>query len=77
LKYEVVVDSGKREIAAGSINFAGHLFGDAFGITTDEGQTAATACIGFGLERLILALFAQHGFEAERWPRELRPVVFG
>jgi seryl-tRNA synthetase len=77
LKYEVVVDSGKREIAAGSINFAGHLFGDAFRVTTDDAETAATACIGFGLERLILALFAQHGFEAERWPRELRRVVFG
>jgi seryl-tRNA synthetase len=77
VKYEMIVDVGSTSIAAGSINFAGTLFGDAFCIRTDAGDTATTACIGFGLERLVLALFSQHGFEAARWPRALREVVFG
>jgi seryl-tRNA synthetase len=77
LKYEVLVDTGGNTVAAGSINFAGTLFGDAFHIRTDAGDIATTACVGFGLERLILALFSQHGFEPGRWPTAMREVVFG
>jgi seryl-tRNA synthetase len=77
LKYEMLVDIGASTLAVGSINFAGTLFGDAFSIRTAGGETAATACVGFGLERLVLALFAQHGFEPGRWPHALREVVFG
>ncbi|AKU98692.1 Archaeal seryl-tRNA synthetase-related sequence [Labilithrix luteola] len=76
-KYEMMVEAGPEAIAAGSINFAGTLFGDAFGIRTNEGEIATTACVGFGLERLVLALFSQHGFARERWPGVLREVVFG
>ena len=77
LKHEVLVDVGTGTIAAGSINVAGTLFGDAFRISTHDGETATTACVGFGLERLVLALFSQHGFEPARWPPALREVVFG
>jgi seryl-tRNA synthetase len=77
LKYEALVDTKGGPLAAGSINFAGTLFGDAFGIKSSEGDVAATACVGFGLERLVLALFDQHGFDAAKWPRALREVVFG
>ncbi len=75
-KYELVVDAG-APLAAGSVNFAGALFGEAFGITTAAGAPATTACVGFGLERLVLALFAQHGFDRARWPRELAEVALG
>ena len=71
------VGSGAASVAAGSINMAGTLFGHAFGIRTHEGDIATTACVGFGLERLVLALFSQHGFEQRRWPRAMQEVVFG
>jgi seryl-tRNA synthetase len=77
LKHEIVVDVGSGLLAAGSINAAGTLFGEAFAIRTDNGEIATTACVGFGLERLVLALFSQHGFEPSRWPSRLREVVFG
>lgn len=77
LKYEALVDIGTGHLAVGSINYAGTLFGDAFRIRTEKGEIATTACVGFGLERLVLALFSQHGFEPERWPPALREVVFG
>lgn len=80
LKYEMMTDvgpAGAGAIAAGSINFAGELFGDAFQIGTADGKTATTACVGFGLERLVLALFSQHGFVPMRWPTAMREVVFG
>jgi seryl-tRNA synthetase len=77
LKYEMMVDVGAGSIAAGSINFAGELFGNAFAIRTPQGNPVTTACVGFGLERLVLAFFAQHGFDRARWPDEMREVVFG
>src|SRR5208282_4771471 len=79
LKYEMIVDAGAEvgPIAAGSFNLAGALFGRAFNITTHDGQPATTACVGFGLERLVLALFSQHGFDPARWPQAMREVVFG
>jgi seryl-tRNA synthetase len=80
LKHEMMIDvgaGGGGEIAAGSINVAGELFGNAFDIRAAGGKTATTACVGFGLERLVLALFAQHGFTPARWPRALQEVVFG
>lgn len=77
LKHEVVVDAGAGPIAAGSINVAGTLFGEAFRISTHDGGAATTACVGFGLERLVLAMFGQHGFERARWPSRLGEIVFG
>ncbi len=79
LKYEVLADVGRSAgpIAVGSINLAGPLFGHAFDIRTEGGEVATTACVGFGLERLVLALFSQHGFEPGRWPPAMREVVFG
>lgn len=77
LKHEMVVDVGTGAIAAGSVNVAGTLFGNAFRISTHDGELATTACVGFGLERLVLALFSQHGFEPARWPSTMREVVFG
>lgn len=77
LKHEMLVDVGSGPIAVGSVNLAGTLFGDAFRIQTTEGEVATTACVGFGLERLVLAMFSQHGFDPARWPRAMREVVFG
>jgi seryl-tRNA synthetase len=79
LKYEMLVDVGGEvgTIAAGSINLAGTLFGHTFGIRTHEGEPATKSCVGFGLERLVLALFSQHGFDPPRWPRAMGEVVFG
>jgi hypothetical protein len=77
LKHEVLVDVGTGPLAVGSINVAGALFADVFRISTHDGEVATTACVGFGLERLVLALFSQHGFEPARWPPTIREAVFG
>ena len=47
-------------------------FGSTFGIQTADGQTAHTACLGFGLERVTMALFKAHGFDPKRWPQAVR-----
>lgn len=66
-----------RHLACGSINLHGHFFGDRFGIATDGAPSAATGCIGLGIERWVLAAFAQHGFEPQRWPVAVRDQIFG
>jgi hypothetical protein len=33
-----------------------------------DGTPAATACIGFGLERVTLALLDRHGLDPAQWP---------
>ena len=51
-----------------SFNYPQDLCGRAFGVNTPDGAAAHTACVGFGRERIALALFHTHGFELDGWP---------
>jgi seryl-tRNA synthetase len=77
LKYEFVVPicSEEKPTAIGSSNYHLDHFGAAFGIRTHDGAVAHSACVGFGLERVALALFRTHGLETRAWPREVRDVL--
>jgi len=55
-----------------SINYHQDHFGRDFGITTADGEVAHTACFGFGLERITLALFRTHGLDRDAWPSAVR-----
>jgi len=80
VKYELklplapVEDGKPRWLAAGSINLHGQFFGSRFDIRDAQDQPAHTGCIGFGLERWVLALFSKHGFAPDDWPQVLRSV---
>jgi seryl-tRNA synthetase len=76
-KVEEKADGNARTIAVGSINLHGEFFGSRFDIKAAGGERAASGCVGFGLERLMFALFAQHGLDAASWPDSLRDAVFG
>ena len=41
---------------------------ERFGISAAGGTQAHSACTAFGLERIVLALFAEHGLDPDRWP---------
>jgi seryl-tRNA synthetase len=77
LKYELVVPvaSAERPTAVASCNYHLDHFGHAFAIHTPDGRPAHSACIGFGLERIALALFKAHGFYPARWPASVRRVL--
>lgn len=47
-------------------------FGASFGLSTADGAVAHSACVGFGMERIALALVRSHGFDPESWPAEVR-----
>jgi seryl-tRNA synthetase len=73
LKFERVYPiAGERPTAIMSINYHQDHFGADFGIRTADGEIAHTACFGFGLERITLALFRTHGVEPASWPTAVR-----
>jgi seryl-tRNA synthetase len=75
LKLELVVPIGGSATACASFNYHQDHFGAAFGIRTTHGEVAHTACIGFGLERMALALLWHHGRRPDRWPLTIRELI--
>lgn len=78
LKFEVLVPVISREnpTAVCSFNYHQEHFGEAFAIRTEDGKIANTACLGFGLERLVMALFQTHGFDPGAWPSAVRAKLW-
>jgi seryl-tRNA synthetase len=77
LKFELLIPicSEDKPTACVSCNYHEDHFGHAFGIALDDGSTAHTACVGFGLERIALALFKWHGFDTSVWPDGVRRTL--
>ena len=78
LKFEVLmpVISLEKPTAVCSFNYHQDHFGHVFGIKTADGKDAHTACLGFGLERVVMALFKTHGFVPETWPAPVRAILW-
>ena len=78
LKFEVLcpVISETEPTAISSFNYHQDKFGGIFGIRTADGATAHTACLGFGLERITMALFKTHGFDPREWPAAVREALW-
>lgn len=77
LKYELVVPicSHEKPTAVTSCNYHLDIYGNKFSIKTADGQPAHTSCIGFGLERITLALFKTHGLDPKQWPKPVRDIL--
>jgi seryl-tRNA synthetase len=77
LKFELVhaVATAEKPTPITSCNYHQNHFGHTFGIHTPDGEPAHTACIGFGLERIALALFMTHGFDPDYWPEDVKNVL--
>ena len=74
LKFEILVPviSAEKPTAICSFNWHQDHFAGAFGIESADGAVANTACLGFGLERVTLALLKTHGTDPDRWPAAVR-----
>lgn len=73
LKFEVQVPiAGPEPTAVASFNYHGDHFATRFGLTMADGGPAHTACLGFGLERITLALLHAHGLDPAAWPAAVR-----
>jgi len=77
LKFEILVEITDPEpTAVASFNYHQEHFAHTYGITTFDGATAHTACLGFGLERITIALLRTHGFDPTAWPAPVREVLW-
>jgi seryl-tRNA synthetase len=73
LKFEVLVQiAGDEPTAVASFNYHHDHFTSTYGVELADGGVAHTACLGFGLERISLALFHAHGLDVAAWPDEVR-----
>ena len=77
LKFEMLIPvrSAEQPTACMSFNYHREHFGEVWGIATEAGEPAHTACVAFGMDRLAVALFAAHGVDAEKWPESVRAAL--
>jgi seryl-tRNA synthetase len=78
LKFEILVPviSEEKPTAICSFNWHQDHFSSTFGIRDAGGEVASTACLGFGLERVTLALIKHHGFDVAAWPAPVRELLW-
>jgi hypothetical protein len=73
LKYELRLHiAPDRTVAVGSFNFHAEHFGRAFEIGHLPERPVHSACVGFGLERLVFAFLCQYGPDRDDWPDDVR-----
>lgn len=78
LKFEILVQiAGDEPTAVASFNYHQDHFASAFGIVRADGGPVHTACLGFGEERIVLALLRTHGLDPGSWPAEVRAKLWG
>lgn len=77
LKLEMLIPvrSAEQPTACMSFNCHRDHFGATWDLRTQDGAMAHTGCVAFGIDRLALALFAQHGLEPRKWPRAVREAL--
>ena len=73
LKVELLVPiAGPEPTAVASFNYHQAYFASLNGIRFDDGAEVHTACLGFGHERIVLALLLAHGLDPVGWPAAVR-----
>jgi seryl-tRNA synthetase len=76
LKYEFVAPvTSDVPQSMGSMNLHEDHFGTSFGLSMFDGSVAYSSCVGFGLERVALALLFKHGVNTATWPAEVRKIL--
>jgi seryl-tRNA synthetase len=73
LKLELLVAiAGDEPTAVASFNYHQDHFAGTYDLTLADGGGAHTACLGFGQERIVLALLHTHGVDPGSWPADVR-----
>jgi seryl-tRNA synthetase len=74
LKFELLIPvrSAEQPTACMSFNCHRDHFSATWGLRTEDGEVAHSACVAFGMDRLALALFATHGLDLAHWPQRAR-----
>ena len=78
LKFELLVpvNDDAEPTACLSFNYHQDHFAQIWGLSFAHGGVAHTACVGFGLERLTLAMLRHHGLDPATWPPSVRAALW-
>ena len=79
LKYELLVPVSNDDRPTACLSFNYHMdhFSEIWHLRLADETLAHTACVGFGFERLTLALLRHHGFDTSSWPESVRKSLWG
>jgi seryl-tRNA synthetase len=77
LKFELLIPfyPGAKPTACMSFNYHQAHFGEVWGLYDARHEHAHTSCVAFGMDRLAVALFANHGIDLARWPASARHAL--
>jgi seryl-tRNA synthetase len=77
LKFELLIPyyGGAKPTACMSFNYHREHFGNVWGIQDSRNELAHTGCVAFGMDRLAVALFANHGLDLAKWPGSARRAL--
>jgi seryl-tRNA synthetase len=78
LKFELLIPVGSKENLTACLSFNYHKdkFALNWKLTQQSSEPAHTACVGFGMERITLALLKHHGFDPGNWPSAVRSILW-
>ncbi len=77
LKFEMLIPyhANAAPTACMSFNYHRDHFGQVWNMNDEHGAPAHTSCVAFGIDRLVVALFANLGLHLERWPAVTRRAL--
>jgi seryl-tRNA synthetase len=77
LKFELLVPIASPEpTACASFNYHLDQFAGIYGLKFADGSPVHTACVGFGQDRIVLALLKAHGLDPDQWPAAVRAKLW-
>lgn len=75
-KYEVNLNyETDKELSAASFNRHGKAFSEPFNINVSEAKNVVSGCVGYGIERWVLAFMSQYGCEPDNMPGVVRNYI--
>jgi seryl-tRNA synthetase len=77
LKFELLIPYYPSAVPTACMSFNYHRehFGVVWNMKDDRGEPAHTSCVAFGIDRLVVALFANHGVDPAGWPAITRRAL--
>jgi seryl-tRNA synthetase len=77
LKFEMLIPYHAKATPTACMSFNYHRehFGNVWNMRDERGEPAHTSCVAFGIDRLVVALFANHGIDLVAWPAATRKAL--
>jgi seryl-tRNA synthetase len=77
LKFEMLIPYHAKAVPTACMSFNYHRehFGNVWNMRDERGEPAHTSCVAFGIDRLVVAMFANHGVNLDAWPAATREAL--